>query len=1140
MGESSRTADHNAGPSQPRSWHSRMPISTSSSQPGSFRDERDAFPHSKLQHLHSFSSACSVGIEAFSGPSATLNIQKRGRQVSECRGGASNALSRSRSRNDRDNEHTPLLLQRQVTPLPKKVMTVLCIVLFCEPVSMTILFPFIYFMVRDFGLASDKEVGYYVGFIASSFSLAQFLTSLLWGWLSDRIGRRPVLLIGLLGNAISLILFGQSHTLQMAIFSRMLCGILNGNVGIAKCVIGEVTDETNQSLGFSLIGIMWSLGTIFGPIVGGCLSEPVKQFPGWFGGCPFLKANPYFLPCFLSACVSLIGFVVGLLFLEETNEKVKAGRRLAETEIEDGDLRTASDIHQPAVFASVTNLRPLSADSLEIEDSATRTSSQETLQAYTELPASRFEAKSIIAIGAYAMFSFQNIILEEVFSLWVVSPPEDGGLGYTPSDVGICLSILGFVALYFQLVLYPSMSRSSNPVTLFQTGSVLCIVPYLIIFIIINNSAADGNLGLVNGVAQTSAAFVRSIGPVLGGIMWAWSITNGRSFPFNYWFVFVLLAVWAVGTIFQARYLSDDGNDMDSDEVTVTNVAAASEANESPISRITVTDLFLRMNSFTSTSTLGIEAFSGPAVLSTQQHPSDVDLRHTDATVEATVHPVQATPLPVNIITSLSFVIICEPLSLTVLFPFIYFMVRDFGISDDKEVGFYVGFIASSFSLAQFCTSLCWGWISERTGRKPVLLIGLIGNAISLLLFGQAHTLQAAIASRMLCGMLNGNVGICKCIIGEVTDSTNQSEGFSLINIMWSLGTIFGPMIGGLLANPVETYPGVFGSCAFLKENPYFLPCFVSALVSFTGFIVTAFLLEETNPNMKCIGRGVVAAENEEQFSQPLNREHCFSAAKLRPQLISAVSTDETVLGASRGASSSALVIEEATESTPLLSTAGAVSRNSALGAASILAITGYTMLAFQTIILDEVFNLWVVTPREDGGLGYSSADVGISLSLISFIALYFQLRTYPFLVRFRTPLSLFRIGLALYIPPYLMHPIISGIIAPNCSTTFTYACLIINLAFLQFSNILCFTSIFIVINNSVSASNKQQLSTVTGIAQTCAAFVRSIGPALGGVLWAWSITNGMAFPFNYWFVFLAIAGMGVGTWLQAQWIPEC
>ncbi|KAJ3223538.1 hypothetical protein HDU81_009132 [Chytriomyces hyalinus] len=628
MGENNRTADHNLASSQPRSRHNRMSVSGPSSQPGSYKDDRDAFPHSKLQHLHSFSSALSVGIEAFSAPSASLSSQKRERQPSESRGGTS-STSVSRNRNETDNERTPLLTQRQQTPLPKKVMTVLCIVLFCEPVSMTILFPFIYFMVRDFGLASDKEVGYYVGFIASSFSLAQFLTSLLWGWLSDRIGRRPVLLIGLLGNAISLILFGQSHTLQMAIFSRMLCGILNGNVGIAKCVIGEVTDETNQSLRFSLIGIMWSLGTIFGPMVGGCLSNPVKQFPGWFGGCPFLKENPYFLPCFLSACVSLIGFVVGLLFLEETNEKVKSARRSVEVGVEDGDLSTASDEHHVAASTSgygslqrnltltaisespvespqQTRACSLSASSLEIEDTGTRTSSQETLQASTELPASRFEAKSVIAIGAYAMFSFQNIILEEVFSLWVVSPPEDGGLGYTPTDVGICLSILGFVALYFQLVLYPSMSRSISPVTLFQTGSVLCIVPYLMypfisgilapslqnstliwfivmtnlamrqfcnvlcftsIFIIINNSATDGNLGIVNGVAQTSAAFVRSIGPVLGGIMWAWSITNGMAFPFNYWFVFVLLAVWAVGTIFQARHLSDDGDVVDSDEL---------------------------------------------------------------------------------------------------------------------------------------------------------------------------------------------------------------------------------------------------------------------------------------------------------------------------------------------------------------------------------------------------------------------------------------------------------------------------------------------------------------------------------------------------------------------------------------------
>ncbi|KAI8828106.1 hypothetical protein BJ741DRAFT_670513 [Chytriomyces cf. hyalinus JEL632] len=106
-GESSRTADHNPASFQPRSRQNRVPVSVTSPQPGSFRDNRDPFPHSKLQHLHSFSSACSVGIEAFSGPSATLNIQKQERQVSECGSGASSMpVSRSQNKTIQGMKHS--------------------------------------------------------------------------------------------------------------------------------------------------------------------------------------------------------------------------------------------------------------------------------------------------------------------------------------------------------------------------------------------------------------------------------------------------------------------------------------------------------------------------------------------------------------------------------------------------------------------------------------------------------------------------------------------------------------------------------------------------------------------------------------------------------------------------------------------------------------------------------------------------------------------------------------------------------------------------------------------------------------------------------------------------------------------------
>lgn len=117
----------------------------------------------------------------------------------------------------------------QKTPLPLKTMSILCAVIVSEPISLTLLFPFIYYMVRDFGYRQE-EIGYYVGWIASSFSLAQFMTAYGWGFLSDRIGRRPVLLIGLIGNSISTCLFGLSKNLLWAVLSRSICGVLNGKI----------------------------------------------------------------------------------------------------------------------------------------------------------------------------------------------------------------------------------------------------------------------------------------------------------------------------------------------------------------------------------------------------------------------------------------------------------------------------------------------------------------------------------------------------------------------------------------------------------------------------------------------------------------------------------------------------------------------------------------------------------------------------------------------------------------------------------------------------------------------------------------------------------------------------------------------
>lgn len=91
------------------------------------------------------------------------------------------------------------------------------------------------------------------------------------------------------------------------------------------------------------------------------------------------------------------------------------------------------------------------------------------------------------------------------------------------------------------------------------------------------------------------------------------------------------------------------------------------------------------------------------------------------------------------------------------IFPYIYYMIEDFKITEDPtQISVYAGMVTSAFTLAEFATGVMWGKLSDKIGRKPVLLSGLIGTAISVLIFGFAPSLPVALFARAMGGLLNG------------------------------------------------------------------------------------------------------------------------------------------------------------------------------------------------------------------------------------------------------------------------------------------------------------------------------------------------------------------------------------------------
>lgn len=296
----------------------------------------------------------------------------------------------------------------------KKPLIIAFFTIFLDLLGFGIMIPIQPFYVQDFGATATQ-----VTLLGASYSLMQFLFAPFWGNISDRFGRRPIILLSVAMSAIGHLIFGFAQNLTTLFAARMLAGFGNANLGTAQAVISDVTKPEDRAKGMGLIGAAFGLGFIIGPAIGGILGQ-------------FSPTAPAFFSAGLAAC----NLAFAAVMLPETLQR------------------------KPGVTAS-TGRRLLSLAALR---HAARQANVGVLFAMT----------FIYTLGFAIMEQVIGLFIERI---WV--PSGNGGtlrLKMASEMTAIYLVAVGFTAVLIQGFLIGRLTKKYGETTLARTGLILLTI----------------------------------------------------------------------------------------------------------------------------------------------------------------------------------------------------------------------------------------------------------------------------------------------------------------------------------------------------------------------------------------------------------------------------------------------------------------------------------------------------------------------------------------------------------------------------------------------------------------------------------------------------------------------------------------
>lgn len=196
-----------------------------------------------------------------------------------------------------------------------KRIAILFLTIFIDLLGFGIVIPILPNLAKTMAITSNMSFNpdYAVGIIAAAFSVIQFLFAPMFGSLSDRIGRRPIILGSILVNAIGYFIFGIAGNFAILLISRIISGFGSANISAAQAYIADITTPVERAKKMGIIGAAFGLGFVFGPPIGGYL---------------FLAGGLYYVGVF-TAILCLLNFVLAFLFLPESNTNKSGHKRKA-------------------------------------------------------------------------------------------------------------------------------------------------------------------------------------------------------------------------------------------------------------------------------------------------------------------------------------------------------------------------------------------------------------------------------------------------------------------------------------------------------------------------------------------------------------------------------------------------------------------------------------------------------------------------------------------------------------------------------------------------------------------------------------------------------------------------------------------